>query len=232
VRRCRSRGGSRRPTFDSLTSGLDPASDPALDPALDLASAPASASSPGPEPLDDDITSTRIPVPPAGRPPVSGRAPSVIPVATTKKSSPPPAVIPRMPAPPPGSGPDETDFSDLGFDGPPEALGSLLGQPPELPPLHEVADIEAYTPTGFEEDAVFTSAARPGSVMPGPDSPRPGDEDPIAILPGDELGGDAGFGHTEATRVAEVPRELLDADETMDRPASRSPGHGGAALGK
>ena len=93
---------------------------------------------------------------------------AVIPPATTKKSSPPPAVIPRTPAHPPGGRPDETDFSDLGFDGPPEALGSLLGQPPELPPLHEVADVEAYRPTGFEEDEVFTSAVRPGSVMPAP----------------------------------------------------------------
>ncbi len=213
-------------TFDALTSGpLDLASDPASDPALDpLAAAPMAA--------DDDVTSTRIPslALAGGRgsrlgPPV----PVPVAPATTRKSSPPPPVIPRTPAPPAGR--DETDFSELGFAGPPEALGSLLGQPPELPPIHEISDSEVFEPTGFEEDEVFTSAVRPGSVMPGPETGlEPGDHaGPVAILPGDDAAESPAPSYGDATRVAEVPRELLDRDETVDRPAQRGPGSAGAS---
>ncbi|MBE7454265.1 MAG: hypothetical protein HS111_37060 [Kofleriaceae bacterium] len=188
-------------TFDALTSGpLDAASDPARDPALEL-SRPSPALAPM---VDDEVTSARIPAIPAPRP---------VAPATTAKASPPPAAIPRQPAGPRDR--DETDFSELGFDGPPEALGSLLGQPPELPPLHEVADVAAFEPTGFEEDEVFTSAVRPGVVMPGPEDSA--EDEAVAVLPGD-----VGFASSDATRVAEVPRELLEIDETMDRPAGRA----------
>ena len=178
-------------TFDSLTSGIDPAADPALDPFSAKAAPPPPPPAPIPAPIKVQPTAQ----------------------STTRKASPPPAAVPRTPA---GSNRDETDFSDLGFDGPPHALGSLLGQPPPLAPLHEVADVAAFEPTGFEEDEVFTSAVRPGAaVMPGPDE----EEEDVRVLPGE-----TGFEdrpHQDATRVAQVPQELLDVDETVDRPAAR-----------
>jgi hypothetical protein len=98
-----------------------------------------------------------------------------------------------------GSGGDEADFSDIGFAGEPEALGSLLGVPPPLPPLDEASGTaaavvppapappvvpprRAFVPVrppsspGFDdedEDSVFTSASRPIVRVSQPRVPTP-----------------------------------------------------------
>jgi|GEM_PF-1995126 len=82
----------------------------------------------------------------------------------------PPQVVAAPVAPPPGDL-DETDFSDLGFSGPPSALGPLLGQPPPLPPL------EGSALPSFDDDEVLTSAVRPGQVMGG--APSDASDDPF-----------------------------------------------------
>ncbi|HVK75451.1 MAG TPA: hypothetical protein VM734_19110 [Kofleriaceae bacterium] len=134
---------------------------------------------------------------------------SVPAAAKTPPAKAPPVTPARPPTAPPGEV-DETDFSDLGFDGPPEALGSLLGQPPPLPSLEEVAEVPLIDPLGFDDDEVFTSAVRPGAAhMPGPE--RDADDEPLISI------GDDGPPAPDVTRVAEVPAELLAADETMDR---------------
>jgi tetratricopeptide (TPR) repeat protein len=102
-------------------------------------------------------------------------------VATgVREAAPPP--VQAAPAPEPAAvaaeSPSEVDFSELGIDGPPEALGSLLGTPPPLQPVEEEAARAAEPPRRPSarklerpaEDEVFTSASRP-SVAALPAAP-------------------------------------------------------------
>ncbi len=195
---------------------------------------------------DEDVTGAiplSGPVPQAmlsGRPTAKASPPPASPPRFVTPVPRPPKVIPakeaprtvfgRAPAPPPAKpaparklpgqplADAETDFSDLGFDGPPEALGSLLGQPAPLPSLQEVSDNPMIEPVGFDDDEVFTSAVRPGAThMPGPEPEVDDSDDPFGGF------GDDGFGpsQSDATRVAQVPAELLQADRSMDRGRGR-----------
>ena len=109
------------------------------------------------------------------------------------------------PAAPPREDPRETDFSELGIDGPPEALGSLLGAPPPLLPPDEEQPPSRPSqpirrPSGLRlggEDEVFTSASRPSvtALPPAPTDdelfgdlldqpvPEPSPEPPILPTP-------------------------------------------------
>ena len=100
------------------------------------------------------------------------------------------AIPPELPPPPRSPDLDETDFSELGFDGSAASLGALLG-PAGAPPA---ARRPAPPPprTGFEEDEVFTAAIRPAA--PG-----------------------AGSSNPDLTRVAPAATYLFDGDQTEER---------------
>ncbi|NVB82195.1 MAG: hypothetical protein HOV81_27690, partial [Kofleriaceae bacterium] len=83
--------------------------------------------------------------------------------------------------------PDETDFSDVGAEGAPSALGDMLGGGAPIPRYGQDAsatriDVQAHELTIDEDDdEVYTSASRP-DVKPAPfDSSFP--EDPVAPPP-------------------------------------------------
>lgn len=154
--------------------------------------------------------------------------PTVAPTPSTSRpgprTTPPPPPRAAVPTPPPAapSPPrvvDETDFSDLGFSGPPEALGSLLGQPPPLPPLETVSPDIAQA--SFDDDEVLTSAVRPDAAMT---ALVPGGSDPFAPSAEDldELRQMSARAGGDMTRVASVNAELFEIDETMDRGAGKS----------
>ncbi|MBP6845036.1 MAG: hypothetical protein KA201_14895 [Kofleriaceae bacterium] len=186
--------------------------------------------------FDEPTVMTTAPLPPAAPPVVvvppprrsAARttpppAPRSRVVAVPPVAVPPPPVAARPVSPPrPSTAVDETDFSDLGFSGPPEALGSLLGQPPPLPPLEEVSPDVALA--SFDDDEVLTSAVRPDAAMAGL-APTPVDDDPFAPSADDldELQRMAQRQGGEMTRVAQVPAELFEVDETMDRGVAKAP---------
>ena len=91
----------------------------------------------------------------------------------------------------------ETDFSDVGADGPPAALGEILGRHTTAPPIDEPEKtrIQVYPTTprragatqpppddDDDEDEVFTSASRPIAPPPRFDEPS-FDDDPVAPPP-------------------------------------------------
>ncbi len=84
--------------------------------------------------------------------------------------------------------PDETDFSDVGAQGAPAALGEMLGGSGELPAFDDIEDVRAtrldvsMRPRKDEdEDEVYTSASRPDLLSPSMSAPLP--DDPIAPPP-------------------------------------------------
>ncbi|MBP8812128.1 MAG: hypothetical protein KBI14_36340, partial [Kofleriaceae bacterium] len=147
--------------------------------------------------------------------------PSASPRRSAPRTQPPPP--PRAPTPVPTPVPsptpmsarvvDETDFSDLGFSGPPEALGSLLGQPPPLPPIEELGPTSAVA--SFDDDEVLTSAVRPEALL---EAAEP-EDDPFAPSAAelDQLRREAHRASPDETRVAGATPELFEIDETMDR---------------
>jgi hypothetical protein len=147
--------------------------------------------------------------------------PSASPRRSAPRTQPPPP--PRAPTPVPTPVPsptpmsarvvDETDFSDLGFSGPPEALGSLLGQPPPLPPIEELGPTSAVA--SFDDDEVLTSAVRPEALL---EAAEP-EDDPFAPSAAelDQLRREAHRASPDETRVAGAAPELFEIDETMDR---------------
>lgn len=190
--------------------------------------------------FDEPTVMTAVPLPPAATPPRAAAPVAVVPppARPASRTTPPPpprsrvVAVPPIAAPPPAAARptaparpptvvDETDFSDLGFSGPPEALGSLLGQPPPLPPLEEVSPDVALA--SFDDDEVLTSAVRPDAAMAAM-VPTPIDDDPFAPSADDldQLRAMAQAQGGEMTRVAQVPAELFEVDETMDRGAVKA----------
>ena len=143
---------------------------------------------------------------------------------------PPEEVQAAAPAPEPAPALAEVDFSDLGVDGPPEALGSLLGTPPPLQPVEEEAARPAEPPrrpSGRKlerpaEEEVFTSASR-SAVANLP--PAPTDDE----LFGDLLA-DTGEAETKQHPRAEpvTPRMAMPAAPTA--PAGKAPRTSGAIV--
>ncbi len=89
--------------------------------------------------------------------------------------------------------PEETDFSDVGAEGAPAALGPMLGRHQTLPPIDDVDEGQTRIdlksgpiraiPSDDDDDGVFTSASRPIAAV------APSDEfvvDPIAPPPAPE----------------------------------------------
>ena len=120
----------------------------------------------------------------------------------------------------------EVDFSDLGIDGPPEALGSLLGTPPPLQPVEEEAARAAEPPRRPSarkierptEEEVFTSASR-ASVAALPAAPTD-----------DELFGDLLADANDERRIEAVtPRIAMPAAPVVQVPA-KAPRTSGAIV--
>lgn len=125
--------------------------------------------------------------------------------------------------------PDETDFSDVGAEGAPAALGEMLGRHETLPPIDDDdpdldrtrVEIQSgphrraaptQPPPLEDDDAVFTSASRP--VAP----PRPGgelsfDDDSVAPPPvAAPRRGPAIIRRTQATPAVSAPTPARGVD--------------------
>lgn len=89
----------------------------------------------------------------------------------------------------------ETDFSDVGADGPPAALGEILGRHTTAPPIKDVEPTRVEIQSGphrraaptqppplEDDDEVFTSASRPVARPPSLADP-PFDDDELAPPP-------------------------------------------------
>ncbi len=82
---------------------------------------------------------------------------------------------------------NETDFSEVGVEGKPAALGQMLGSSGELPAFNDVDDdvgatrLDVSRAAVEDEDEVYTSASRPNVMSPPMSRPLP--DDPIAPPP-------------------------------------------------
>lgn len=199
-----------RALLDEATTGALPPSRPPTAPVV----APVAAAPTAPVAAAPAASVAEAPTAPVAA--VLGRPASSPPRPAPGPRPAAPPMPPELPPPPLAPDLDETDFSDLGFDGSPEALGSLLGlagagtpTPTTVPPR------PAPRPTppgrvGFEEDEVFTSAVRP-SMLPS-----------LGASPGPSPGtspGASSDGPVEATRVAPAALYLFEGDQTQERPA-------------
>jgi tetratricopeptide (TPR) repeat protein len=186
-------------------------------PAVEAAPGPSVAASPPPPPPSDRPAVARSalpPRPPTGRvPPIAVVPPVPAPAAgrskprTTPPTPPPKSSRPSTDSPFEGAEAardfDETDFSDLGVDGEPEALGSLLGVPPPLPPVDELGaaprppEVVPIAPRRPGPPAPPAPPARPAAADKPPDddvftsAPRPATPFGLDLGPtDDELFGD------------------------------------------
>jgi len=151
---------------------------------------------------EEPATGVRDQTPPAAAAPASA-APAPAPAPVTAPVTTPAGIV------------DETDFSDLGIDATPEAIGALLGPPP---PLAEVEGEEEPSKRPSQpprrpsarrlgtEEEVFTSASRP-SVARLPQAPTD-----------DELFGD--LMNESAPEAAPKPVEVTPRAPSIPRPPS------------
>ncbi|MCE9580230.1 MAG: hypothetical protein K8W52_44345, partial [Deltaproteobacteria bacterium] len=136
---------------------------------------------------------------------------------------PPPRAAPESPFGDGGDERDETDFSDLGVAGEPEALGTLLGTPPPLAPPPEEAELRAPVPVPRTTGPIrpFGAEDAPTKILPLKPL-RPAHTLPRASAPADAEDDDAVL--TSAARPA-IRLESGPTDDELfgDLPAQPIP---------